>query len=272
MTTLFLIWQDPETRRWHPVGRMDRRKNGYIFGYTSGALDSPRFVPFGNMVDMSSCYVSDEIFPLFGNRMMGTKRPEFSMYSRWSDLADSEDPLLLMARMGGTRATDTLQVYQPPERNENTPIYQTTFFCHGIGHMSGEAQMKIFDLSRGDRLLPLFDIQNHVDEHAVALRLHYDPPTIIGYCPRHLAIDLKALAAQSGYLEIQVRKVNRDAPPKYQLLCDVTSLWPSGFKPCDHNDYRTIATYFDEMSVYLENNVISKLRSQKAQAAKVPFA
>src|SRR5262250_671161 len=49
MKTLYLAWQDPEDRRWLPVGRLSFDGHVYRFVYTKGAEQSPRFVPFGAM-------------------------------------------------------------------------------------------------------------------------------------------------------------------------------------------------------------------------------
>ena len=37
MTTLFLAWQDPHSRRWFTVGRLDAAPDQYSFSYTNGA-------------------------------------------------------------------------------------------------------------------------------------------------------------------------------------------------------------------------------------------
>ncbi len=47
MQTLYLAWQDPEDRRWLPVGRLSFDGHIYRFVYTKGVEQSPRFVPFG---------------------------------------------------------------------------------------------------------------------------------------------------------------------------------------------------------------------------------
>lgn len=247
MSTFFLIWQDPESRRWLPVGRLDRVRQQFVFGYTRGAAVSPRFVPFGNLSATNSIYVSNELFPIFANRVMNEKRPEYRTYARWSgfDGGYSSDPLLLMARMGGNRATDTLQVYPVPERTADGRYY-TVFFAHGLSHLPMESQDRSFRLQSGDRLFPMLDVQNPHDSQAVALRTS-DPTALVGYAPRHLAPDIRELGRMApGSPAIRIKQVNQDAPAQYRVLCEAEGAWPANFQPCASNDYQTLVPYSPE--------------------------
>lgn len=239
--TFFVNWQDPINRRWHPVAKLQRARGQYVFGYTRGALGSPNFSPFAGLTDLKAVYVSEELFPIFANRVMNERRPEFSQYARWSGIHQNphSDPLLLMARMGGGRATDTLQVHPVPERSADG-LYEMVFFCHGGRHVLEQAQEQTLSLVPGEKLFPMLDFQNPFDPDAVALRSS-DPAAMIGYCPRYLAGDLKRLAdGGDNNLQIRVRQVNRDAPVQFRLLCELVSRWPSGFRPCDDDEHKTI--------------------------------
>lgn len=244
MTTFFLIWQDPVNRRWHPVGRLDRLRGRFLFAYTEGAKRSPRFVAFGNMSAIESIYVAEELFPIFANRVLSEKRPEYHTYARWSGFAASasSDPLLLMARMGGNRATDTLQVYPVPERTTDN-YYHTVFFAHGISHLSASSQVRCSQMVPGERLYPMLDVQNPYDPDAVALRTS-DPSDFVGYCPRHLAADFRDLMRDDpNALAVHVKQVNLDAPPQFRVLCEVRANWPRHFYPCSGQEYQTIVPY-----------------------------
>ncbi|MCA1971089.1 MAG: HIRAN domain-containing protein [Rhizobium sp.] len=233
MNTFILNWQDPDDRRWYSVGKLLRYEQFYIFAYTRGAKMSSRFVPFGNMSRLEAIYVSETLFPIFANRVLNEKRPEFSRYATWSDLNRHKDadPLLLMARMGGGRATDALQVYPVPERGEDGK-YRTVFFCHGISHLSEDSRSQCGSLEDGEVIYAMLDIQNPFDREAVALR-RGDPASFLGYCPRYLAKDIGFLLRDSeNELQVRVKRVNLDAPPQYRLLCEVESFWPLGFEPC----------------------------------------
>lgn len=241
----FINWQDPSDRSWHPVAKLVRDDDLYFFCYTKGARRSPRFLPFGNMGDLNSIYIAPQLFPIFANRVMSEKRPEFHQYAEWSGLTPphAHDPLLLMATMGGTRATDSLQVYPVPERNADG-LYRTRFFSHGLRHLPEASQRRANQLSGGERLLAMRDVQNTHDEHAIALRTD-DPAVLVGYCPRYLARDVETLSqAKGANLHVAVKRVNREAPAQYRLLCEITALWPRDFEPCGDEDHKPIP-FFD---------------------------
>lgn len=251
--TFYINWQDPDTRSWQPVAKLARYDGLFFFGYTKGSLKSENFLPFGNMVDLKAVYVSPQLFPIFANRVMNEKRPEYRRYAEWSGLEGEtqSDPLLLMARMGGARATDTLQVYPVPEKGPDG-LYRTLFFSHGLGHLPEGSHVRVEHLSIGEKIFPMLDVQNPYDEHAVALRTG-DPATLIGYCPRYLAADIVKLSRSTGAgLKVAIKKVNHDAPAQYRLLCEATASWPKHFSPCGGEDHETIAHFnLAELSKHL---------------------
>jgi hypothetical protein len=239
-SALFLTWQDPDTRSWYPVGRLTREYGEYIFVYTKGALESPRFIPFGSMNQVGVKYVSPILFPLFSNRLLGKSRPEYTDYLCWLGLQQhSAHPLELLARTGGERATDSLQIYPCPEPTVDGR-YQTYFFCHGIRHLRSFVSSEVEVLEAGQQLLPMFDILNSVDQQAVAIRTT-DPAMMIGYSPRYLARDIRELATLSREtFDLRVERVNRDAPIRFRLLCRLAAAWPDGFEPCSEPTFQPI--------------------------------
>jgi len=80
MIKLYAFWQDPDTRRWYPVGMLTRKDNLYEFVYTSGAKDTSSFIPFGRTKDLGTIYKSEELFPLFANRVLSRSRPEYDQF------------------------------------------------------------------------------------------------------------------------------------------------------------------------------------------------
>ena len=84
--SLFVIWQDRESRRWHPVGRLTKNDREYRFEYTNGASEAPSFTPFAGMRELDRVFVSDTLFPLFANRVIAASRPEYPRVMRWLGL------------------------------------------------------------------------------------------------------------------------------------------------------------------------------------------
>ena len=73
-------------KKWIVVGKLWYKDNKYYFGYTEGvqeAMNSNNFVLFGQMQHIDKMYVSEELFPIFQNRLFQKKRPEYQDYLNW---------------------------------------------------------------------------------------------------------------------------------------------------------------------------------------------
>lgn len=106
---LILTWREPNTREWIPVGRLSQDdKTRYIFQYLNGAKKSSNFIPFGQMQELGKTYISDDIFPLFKNRLLQKSRPEYGSYLDWLGLDSTMSMFDELSRTNGVRATDSL--------------------------------------------------------------------------------------------------------------------------------------------------------------------
>lgn len=238
---LFLAWQDPDTRRWLPVGQLTHKNGRYRFGYTKGALVSKNFVPFGPMRDLRSVYESTELFPLFANRILSKNRPEYKQFLHWLNVPeDTVDQLSLLARTEGIRGTDSLRVFPCPERHGNGP-YQVHFFSHGLRYLPSESLQAVEELKPGTRLYLMLDAQNEHDSCAIALRAE-QPTLLVGYAPRYFAADFRKvlLGPSSETVQAFVERVNPGAPTQLRLLCRITAAWPKGFRPCTDSLYQPL--------------------------------
>jgi hypothetical protein len=228
MKALYIAWQDPQTRLWHTVGRLSRENNVYRFAYTQGALASPRFKYLGRMRDLHQSYLSRDLFPLFSNRILDRSRPEYPDYVRWLAIAPAEqyDPMRLLARSGGKRATDELCVYPHSEINARGEI-ELFFLSHGLRYLDPSALQHIDKLQSGDRLTLRRENDNAYDRFA--LLLETEEPVTVGYCPRYLSRDLCRVMEKTS-VQLTVERVNRDAPIQFRLLCRAVFTPPSGFE------------------------------------------
>lgn len=250
MKLLFLAWQNPESRRWYPVGKLTEADGCFHFRYLEGALAARKdgFCPLPSFPNLAAVYESPEIFPLFANRLLPRSRPDYDEFIQWLSLPkDEADPFALLARSGGRRATDTLAVFPCPERDAEGH-YRIHFFVHGLSHMTEAARNRTEMLQSGERLLLMADEQNTHDPKARMLRtegrvdgdLH-----LLGYFPRYLVDDLDHLLAQPHNLSdaavVRVVRVNlMPAPVQFRLLCSVTMRWPDGFQPFSTAQYRLV--------------------------------
>jgi hypothetical protein len=242
MRELCVFWQNPDTRRWYPVGMLTRTANLYKFAYTKGAKEANGFTPFGRMNDLHKVYQSEELFPLFANRVLARSRPEYDQYVRWIAAEDVPgDEMLILARTGGARATDSLMIYAKPEPNERSE-FDLLFLCHGIRHLPPAAIERINALEEREELYPMLDVLNPFDVDAVGLRTN-DPVWLIGYVPRFFATDIRMCvqANEPREVSLQVMRVNLDAPLQLRLLCRLTAPWPKGFASWSGPEFEPLA-------------------------------
>jgi hypothetical protein len=239
---LFVAWQEPNSRRWVPVGRLTYENGTYRFVYTRGAKQSKNFTPFGRMVDLDAAYVSDVLFPLFANRVLPKSRPEYRDYLHWLGLSEKEySELEELARTGGLRATDTLEMIPCPEPSKGN-AYEVFFFSHGLRHLIPENQARASTLKHGEELFLMRDIQNLSDPMALLLRTG-DPMSLVGYCPRYYSAEFTRLLEAVGKdsVKVTVEQVNPDAPSQLRLLCKLTAPWPASFVPCSRDEFVPLA-------------------------------
>lgn len=244
MTTLYLAWQDSESRAWFPVGQLTFDGEVYRFVYTKGAKKSPNFTPFLRMRELEAVYESVELFPLFANRLLAETRPEYKQFLHWLNVQENEaEPIALLARSEGLRETDSLTVFPCPEKDVEGKL-QIHFFSHGIRYLKDRAIQLINNLDRGQRLYLMPDPQNPHDRYAIALRTG-DPATIVGYCPRYLTRDFLYMLSETSPddIEVTVERVNRKAPIQLRLLCKLSARWPQDFEPCSDELYQPLASY-----------------------------
>ena len=145
--TLFLAWQDKQTRQWFPIGRLDADVDRpmYRFRYTGGAERARQKVVFPWLLDFPEPdldYRASELFPLFKNRVMASSRPDFADYLRSLDLQDNADPIEILTVNGGYRATDSYEVF-PKLAKQSDGSFDCRFFLHGWRHVSEAAQYKV---------------------------------------------------------------------------------------------------------------------------------
>lgn len=242
MKALFVVWQEPDTRRWVPVARLTRDNGTFRFTYTKGALESEKFAGFGRMDNLRASYESKELFPLFANRILPKSRSDYRAYLHWLGLDErSADDLEVLARSGGMRATDTLEIIPCPEPTSDNK-YVVYFFSHGLRYLSTKDQERVSLLNAGERLYLMRDMQNRVDAMALLMRTD-DPISVVGYCPRYYSKEFSVLLGQvpRDHVRVNVEQVNADAPSNFRLLCKLNAPWPVGFSPCSEEAFQPVA-------------------------------
>lgn len=186
------------------------------------------FEPLISFPRFAEDYFSEKLFPLFHNRVLSSKRADFSEYINWLGLTREEaDPISILSVSGGTRVTDNLQTF-PKIETAADGSFQMRFFAHGLRHLPQASRERAARLTPGEKLRVMIEVNNPATRLAVTL--HADDYVMVGWAPRYLVEDLVTCIPRAPEIEATVVKVNHlHAPLNQSILVEY-----AGKVPKDH--------------------------------------
>ena len=235
---------------WATVGVLTKAEDLYEFRYTDGAKRLKDVAPFPGMPELDGIYQSQELLPIFKNRLLSKRRPEYKTWLSWGGFHDEAglDAMSILATLGSRRAADSLELYAGPHRRADGTAY-VQFFLHGVRHYQTEKTLERLTSGMALSLRPEDD--NQFDRFAVAVDDEAD--NTLGYVPRYLTGDIRYLVKNCpDEVQLRIKQANANAPTQYQILCELQSCWPVGWKPCSGPDFRPVS-YVDAAS---QKNVV----------------
>jgi hypothetical protein len=211
---LVVAWQHPGNRSINPVGVLTFDGEVYRFTYISNALRIEGFRPLLGFADLHREYISADLFPLFAQRAMDPRRPDYQRYVERLGLDGDPGPWEQITRSEGRRQGDTLQLL--PEPTIAGGILSGLFLVHGMRYLPRKhVEAVLQDLKPGDGLALADEPDNPVNPLALQV-LGLSVP--VGYVPDLLVEDMRTLMRQAA-LSITVGHVNGpDAPWHLRLL------------------------------------------------------
>ena len=219
VSALVLVWQNPHTRRFSKVARLEEVGGRFRFEYLADAKD-PAFEPIHSFPRLDQVYETAQLPAFFKNRVMSRKRSSFAEYAGWLGLDPAMDaPLEILARPGGARATDTFYVVEEPQlrSGERTVI---RFFASGLSHVDG-ALGRLLMVRAGDKLLVRPEPTNPVN--ARALLIDAAAGEAVGWIPDWLLDEVHELMTGEQF-NLCVERINFDAPWHLKLLCRLEAI------------------------------------------------
>ena len=218
---LFVNWQDEASRWIFPVGRLvTLLDGGYEFAYIAAAFEAQRvgFSPFVAFPEFERVYRSPELPSFFKNRVLQPGRPDYPQHLQELGLESATaTPIEILARSGGRRVTDPLEVFAELVPSASEDRLETHFFARGIRHFAG-AEDAVTQLHAGDLLTLNPEPGNAVNTKALLLAC--SDQRCVGYVPDYLAEDLNGFAASDPSMQVEVVRVNpAPAPSQQRLLC-----------------------------------------------------
>jgi hypothetical protein len=234
---LLVAWQNPQTRCITPVGVLEQHSGGYSFAYLRKSLDVPGFRPFLGFDNLDARYESRELFPLFRQRLMDEKRPDYRTYLTVLGLSEGAQPLTILGRSEGRRAGDSIFLLREPDVTEDGAT-RSDFFVHGVRHQKG-AQARISELIAGETLLLRDDPGNPMNPKAVLVTARDHQP--LGHVPEIL-LNYVHQVREIHEPTVTVQRVNdNDVPPNLRLLVRLEGHLPEGSRPFTGPEWETRA-------------------------------
>ena len=201
-TRLLVSRQDPTSRRYSAVGFLSEGEDHrFRFDYLRAAADAPGFRPLPGLSRVERSYVSDRLFPLFAERIMSSRRPDREAALSALGLGLDAAPFEVLARGGGRRVGDTIELTPAPEPDASG-LLTLPFLVHGIRYVDAGSAEAIERLSPGAELHLVPEPDNEVNDKALIVA--DGSGRKLGYVPDPLLSVIEPLADE----HLEVARVN----------------------------------------------------------------
>ena len=250
---LVVAWQHPEERSIQPVGFLTRDGNGFQFAYIRNALTVRDFRPLLGFEDLYRSYNSEDLFPLFAQRAMDPRRPDYPRYVQNLGLEGDPSPWEQIARSQGHREGDTIQLF--PEPIVDSDGVRCLFLVHGIRHahkgtkiLNGirvevtreQVEGALAKLHRGDKLGIIPEPENEKNPQAIVVM--GAPHVPVGWIPDLIVEDLRRLM-ERAQVTVAAEHINGpDAPWHLRLLARLRAAPAQGFRFFTGERWEPLAT------------------------------
>jgi hypothetical protein len=237
---LVVAWQHPENRSINPIGFLTWDGSVYRFVYIRNALLVKEFRPLLGFGDLYRSYGSTDLFPLFAQRAMDPRRPDYQRYVERLGLEGEPGPWEQIARSQGRRQGDTLQLLPEPALLDNA--LTGLFLVHGMRYAHREPRILngwkisvtrdqveavLADLRSGDALELAREPGNPMNPLALMVLGSSVP---VGWVPDLLVEDVQTLLDRAA-VTVSVEHINGpDAPWHLRLLARLHAAPANGYR------------------------------------------
>ena len=238
---LVVTWQHPADRNIEPVGFLDYDGQCYRFGYIRHALSVKDFRPLLGFRDLHRAYSSEALFPLFAQRVMDPRRPDYQRYVERLGLPEEASPWEQITRSQGRRQGDTIQLLPQPTTDGET--LTCLFLVNGVRHVPDEplvldgrpievtreqVEAALARLHPGDALQLVREPANK--HNPLALLVMAPAATPVGWVPNLMVEDMHKLIARAD-VSVTAEHINGpDAPWHLRLLARLTARGAGDFR------------------------------------------
>lgn len=231
--SLFVAWQEPQSRRIFPVARLTRRRSGeYELRYI-GAVWAAReqgFAGLPGFEELEAVHVTPGLPEPFTQRPAarghGSRRQPLPAAAAQDQLDAAPITLFVRRQPGG--AAERLEAFAPPLRAADGRRWGV-FEARGVGRSPGTEQVAQL-LLPGERLELRPEPDNPYNPHALRIVRAGAGGDVasshVGYVPDYFANELAAVGGRAEQLELTLSDVQRvtfaPAPIVYRVSCRYT--------------------------------------------------
>jgi|GEM_PF-233511 len=237
---LLVLWQQPETREFIPIGRFNYDGRTFSFAYTRDTAEIDGFRPLPGLPDLRSQYAQDVMPAVFDQRVMPPTRPDYPSYMSSLGLdAEHATPWEQIVESGGTRNGDTLQSMQVPTVTSGRA--EARFLVNGLRWVlarpliiadptvqisPSQHEGVLRALNPGDEVTIVAERDNTIDEHASIVS---SGGVLLGWVSRPLSARFRGLLVDGPAIATVARVAPPGTPPHLRLILDVNVPAPAGF-------------------------------------------
>lgn len=243
VSVLAVAWQHPFSRKISVIGVLSLDLNGcYRFTYVHNVLAIDDFQPLVGFPDLYRTYESEHLFPLFAQRVMDPRRPDYVSFVTSLGLSENPTPWEQLSHSGGRRTGDTLQLLPVPVPVEgHADLWEVTFLVHGMRHIANnprvlndsetlitqtEFEQALAALTPGSDLHLVPEPSNPVNNLALVVTDFEGTP--LGYLPDVFTEDIAHLGVANVTCTVEITNGPK-APWHMRLVAKLRCKVPSGF-------------------------------------------
>lgn len=214
----------PPNNLYETIGILSRMPDDtFHFSYLNTYAQAEYFRELPGLQKVRGGVTSDRLFPFFAERVISPERPDRAAALSYLNLEDPAEPFEVLARSGGSRLNDQLEVLSFPEE-DSTGRHSFTFFVHGIRYLDDTGYNALGQLHSGDSLQVEREPSN--PESELALKVSHNG-TSLGYVPHPLRNFINPAVATGSYTLTVVQRNSPNAGFHQRLLVTLVFQAPS---------------------------------------------
>lgn len=225
--SLWVVWQNIETRLNYHIGTLSYVDEHYEFTYTF-ASEGPQkvrdalangYILHPSFPVLDKTYISNKMFVAFDRRLPSEIRSDFGHILKEFHLTEGCSKMDLLEQTRGKLANDTYS-FEKPLRIVNGKLI-TSFFINGMRHQNNLPE-NWHEILRSFQTIVLKPEPNNViDTNAIAIYTALDIK--LGFVPRFYATGISALLAMGMKPKVTINYINEKANSDWWVKLDFES-------------------------------------------------